>query len=66
MFIIYAYNHIGTGHFEMTVLEEDYALTIYETAKKCIDCESTYICDALTGEVLREWSHKGTETIYNS
>lgn len=66
MFIVYAYNHIGTVTLEEYVLEEDYALTIYNTAKKCIDCESTDICDALTGEILREWSYKGTEIIYNS
>lgn len=63
MYTVYAKNHALTINFEETYLDLDLALFTYDTAKKCEDCASVDLMDALTGEILKNWDYRKGEWI---
>lgn len=67
MYTINAINHIGNTRYEISVLEYDYAITLFNTAIKCADCAYAFIIDAATGEIVREWESKtGAITVWRT
>lgn len=52
-------------HFEKektwTFVEYLFAEQMYEVAKTCVDCASAILMDAMSGEVIVEWSYNHGE-----
>ena len=38
-------------------IEEAYAVTMFEVAIKCVDCEYAELTDAMTGEIVKAWHY---------
>lgn len=55
-----------TTHFEKEktwkFIEYLYAEQMYEIAKTCVDCANAVLIDAMSGEVIVEWSYLKGET----
>lgn len=64
MYELTVMNHLGkekTWHF----IEYFYAEQMYKVAKKCIDCANVVLIDAMSGEVIVEWSYIHGEKHWN-
>ena len=64
MYIVNAVNHFKTVEFEEYYLERAYAIQMFNTATKCVDCACVALISATTGEILAEWPSKDGLTIY--
>lgn len=63
MFTLTIKNHFGkekTWNF----VEYLFAEQMFEIAKTCIDCSWAILTDAMSGEVIVEWSYNKGETHY--
>ena len=61
MYTVYAKNYTHTVDFEETYLEFEFALQVYYTSRKAVDCESVGLMNALTGEILKDWHYREGE-----
>ena len=64
MYIVNAVNHQRTVEFEEYYLEHSYAVQMFNTATKCVDCASVALISATTGEIIAEWDYKNGLTIW--
>ena len=64
MFNVIAANHEKKNCFDENFLEREYAELVFRTATQCLDCSHVLMCDAITGEIIKEWNCNGTLTFY--
>ena len=57
MYTLYAYNHFGTVSREWNFLEKSYAVEMFNTAARCVDCKLAQLVDAITGEIIMEYNY---------
>lgn len=64
MYQVYAITHFETAKFSERFIEKQYAWDTFMDICSAVDCKLAAISNALTGEVLVEWS-ESCLTIYD-
>lgn len=63
MYEVIAYNGLNEVKFDEYYLDREYALAMFNTATKCVDCHQADLLSATTGEILAVW-HNGKLEIF--
>lgn len=58
MYEVIAYNGLNEVKFDEYYLDREYALAMFNTAIKCVDCHRAIFMSATTGELFAEWTSR--------